>query len=338
MKPLSTAAESALFVMEQQRSKPVEEWAAQFFSGTRGMLVVGHGTADATGSSETLAVARLVAQMLPGVPVELGFLEVIGPSIGEALLQLAARGCREVVAAPLLLFTAGHARQDVPDALREGALAAGVVVRQAEALGCLPEIVLLARQRRSEALARLTPLASAETALVMVGRGSSDPDALRQLQAFTAATLDSTDLSQYAPRYAPLAGQFFQPGRVEIGFVTAARPTLAEALAAAAGTASSAVREKIFLAGNPFPTINRRMLDEHPKPSDPVPLRIIVQPHLLFGGHVHKQVLEAMNCCRKQHPDIEWVEVDRLGPASLVAAALLRRAGEATHTFDSCGI
>jgi hypothetical protein len=67
------------------------------------LLVVGHGTASVVGAEEARGVATLVAGMLPDVPVELGYLEVIEPTIAEAVAQLAARGCRELVAAPLLL-------------------------------------------------------------------------------------------------------------------------------------------------------------------------------------------------------------------------------------------
>jgi hypothetical protein len=57
-----------------------------------GLVVVGHGTADPLGAAETAAVTALVASRLPDVPVELGFLEVIEPAIGQALARLAARG------------------------------------------------------------------------------------------------------------------------------------------------------------------------------------------------------------------------------------------------------
>ncbi|MFM7291573.1 MAG: sirohydrochlorin chelatase, partial [Planctomycetia bacterium] len=110
-----------------------------------GLVVVGHGTADPVGAEETRQVAEWVAGLLPGVAVELGFLEVIGPSIGTALERLADRGCAEVVAAPLLLFTAGHARRDVPEAVREAADRLGLAVRQSDALGCHPGILSLTR-------------------------------------------------------------------------------------------------------------------------------------------------------------------------------------------------
>jgi len=50
-----------------------------------GLLVVGHGTADRVGEAETRQLVGHVAAAAPGVAVELGFLEVIGPSVAEAL-------------------------------------------------------------------------------------------------------------------------------------------------------------------------------------------------------------------------------------------------------------
>ncbi len=249
----------------------------------RGVLVVGHGTADAVGAAETRRVTELVAEALPGVPVALGFLEVIGPTIGEALAMLAAAGCREVVATPVLLFEAGHAKRDVPEAIAAAAGELGLVVRQAGPLGFHPALVALARQRRQEAVAAAAAAVGPEaTALVMVGRGSSDPATPAQLEAFTAATL---------------AGQP-PPAVVLCGFVAAARPRVPEALAAACDPARAPLR------------------------------RVVVQPHLLFRGHVEEQVTAAVAAARAARPDLEWVQVPRLGPDPAVAQALVDRALE----------
>jgi len=243
-----------------------------------GLVVVGHGTADPVGAEETREVARQAARLLPDVPVELGFLEVIGPSIADALRRLAERGCTQVVAAPLLLFSAGHARRDVPEAVREGAAQAGLDVRQSDAFGCHPDIVSLARARCLEAEAAVGPVAADETVLLVVGRGSSDPSAHRQLHEFAVTA--------------------WPQRRIELGFVAAARPTLAEAVAAAAAADVRGGR----------------------------PRRVVVQPHLLFRGHVEEQVTAAVDRARGEHPGIEWVQAGRLGPDRLVARALVDRA------------
>ena len=243
-----------------------------------GVLVVGHGTADPVGVAETRAVTEHVARLLPGVPVTLGFLEVCGPTIDEAMDVLATAGCRAVIAAPLLLFEAGHAKRDIPEAIREAAAGRGIRVSQAEPLGCHPAIVALSQRRRAETMAN-AGVPPDSVALVMVGRGSSDPSAFDQLATFAQATLTA------------------QPAfrRVEFGFVAAARPSLAEALAAAADPAGGGVRT------------------------------VWVQPHLLFRGHVEEQVAAALDAVRASWPECTWIQVPRLGDDPLVAQALVDR-------------
>lgn len=192
-----------------------------------GVLVVGHGTADPVGAGECRQVAAAVAGLLPGVAVELGFLEVIAPTIDDALARLVARGCRDVVAAPLLLFAAGHARHDVPEAVAAAAAARGVRVRQSAAFGAIDAVVEAAWRRRQEAIAGRPPASADETVLVMVGRGSSDPTALDQLRELADAIRRRAE----SP-----------PQRIEYGFVAAARPRLDEALEAACDPIAGSIR------------------------------------------------------------------------------------------------
>jgi sirohydrochlorin cobaltochelatase len=257
-------------------------------------------------------VTERVADLLPDVPVELGFLEVIEPSIAVAVNRLAARGCRELVAMPLLLFTAGHARRDVPEALAAAAEVAGIGFRMAEPFGMHPEIVALSRRRREEALSRrrreedLSRRMHEEmvagsagdveerAVLLMVGRGASDPETPAQLRAFTAATLDGPD-----------AGRFVA---VEQGFVAAARPPLDEAVATAA--------ERAAALGA---------------------VRVVVQPHLLFSGHVERQVAAAVERGRRLAPHVDWLQVNRLGADEAVARAVVHRVAEAA-AFAQAGL
>lgn len=278
---LATISLQRLFPASQPRDRQAKEVFGDLHGHSRGIVVVGHGTADPVGAAETRDVAGLVAQMLPGVAVELGFLEVIGPSIGDALERLATRGCTEIVAAPLLLFTAGHARRDVPEAVRDGADKLGLTVRQSDALGCHPDILSLTRRRRLEALAMLKPVPDADTVLLVVGRGSSDPTAHQQLHDFIMATGPTQS-------------------RIAFGFAAAARPTLVEAITDAADRTG---------VGDGRPVC-----------------RVVVQPHLLFRGHVEEQVTAAVDRGRREYPGIEWVQVQRLGADPLVAQAVVDRA------------
>ena len=256
-----------------------------FPAGT-GLVVVGHGTANTIGAAETAAVAEKVGRLVPDLPVELGFLEVIEPSIDAAVGRLADRGCREVLALPILLFAAGHAKRDVPIALAEAAARRGLAVRQAAPLGLHPEIIRLARRRYFQTVADLPPLNDAE-ALLVVGRGSSDPTAAGQLWGLIRRCFAAV------PR---IARQ-----QVRVGFVAAAQPSLDDAIRAIC----------------------------QPVEGRPPVGRVVVQPHLLFPGHVETQVTTRLAQAREEQPQVDWLQVPRLGPANEVARALFERGLEA---------
>jgi len=63
-------------------------------------------------------------------------------------------------------------------------------------------------------------------------------------------------------------------------------------------------------------------------PNDPHVRRIIVQPHLLFRGHVEEQVMAEVRRGREMRPDVEWIQSARLGADPLVARAVVRRVAE----------
>jgi len=282
-----------------------------------GLLVVGHGTADRVGETETRTLVEHISDACPGGAVELGFLEVIGPSVGESLRRLCARGVDRVIAAPLLLFTNGHARRDLPEALAAAVAEERIPVVQAAALGHHPELVRLSRRRREETRRVLPPLDPGDEALVFVGRGASDPAAAKQLISFLEATRAcGVDCRPGQP--AAICGRGLcpaacaalpippGPGRGGVGFVAAARPTVEESL------------------------------EEIVDPSRPgiVPRRVFVQPHLLFRGRVEEQVREAVDRARSRHPAIEWVVVPRLGAEPDVARAVLARALETLEKVE----
>jgi len=243
-----------------------------------GILVVGHGTRDPIGAEETAAVTHLLSLRYDGIAVEGAFLELLEPSIATGLERLRDRGCRTVVVAPLLLFAAGHARHDVPDALAAAAAATATCLVQADVLGIHPALVALAAQRRAEAVAGRAAVAVADTVDVVVGRGASDGGAEARLAELIAAV----DRQSGGPR----------ARRTLTGFVAAARPTVAEALADAAAVG---------------------------------PRRVVVRPHLLFSGAVERDVAVAVAAARAAHPAIEWLLAPRLGADAAIAAALADR-------------
>lgn len=281
-----------------------------------GLLVVGHGTTDEEGAAECRTVGRMVSELLAGVPTALCFLELCEPSIEEGLAMLRRHGCREVVVAPLLLFAAGHAKRDVPTAVRTSAAHHGLVAREAGVLGLHEDLVRCSRSRLQEA-AREADRAF----MVFVGRGASDPTACPQMTEFARLVL--AELGGGDREGSSWEGGEWNVGSVEdrsfgVGFVAAARPTLDEALEAAARDDLGCTRGFV----GPLSGTGARQEGEAARV-------VVVHPHLLFKGHVEQQVAARVERARLDHPHIDWRVSRRLGADPLVARAVVGRALEA---------
>ncbi|MDX6702037.1 MAG: sirohydrochlorin cobaltochelatase, partial [Baekduia sp.] len=146
---------------------------------TAALLIVGHGTRDADGLAEFHALAGLVREAAGALPIETGFIELAEPLVDAAVDRLVARGPRDVVSVPLVLLAAGHLKNDGPASLeRARGRHPGVRFRLGRDLGIDPAVLAVAEDRIRAELGDADP---ATTAVVLVGRGSSDPDACGDL-------------------------------------------------------------------------------------------------------------------------------------------------------------
>ena len=144
-----------------------------------GVMVCGHGSRDIEAIREFEAVARGIRERLPQYEVESGFLEFAQPIIRDGLDKLHQRKVREILAVPGMLFAAGHAKNDIPSVLATYEAAhPSIPIHYGRELGIDGKLLAAAGTRLREAMAAAgegVPLA--ETMLVVVGRGASDPDA-----------------------------------------------------------------------------------------------------------------------------------------------------------------
>ena len=144
------------------------------------LLMVGHGTKDPDGVRDFLAlVDRTRARLAPAGrgPVETsgGFIELSRPPLTDAVEALWSRGHRHLAAVPLVLVGAGHAKGDIPGAMtREMVRRPGLTYAYGRPLGPHPLLLDLVAERVDAAL---DGAARAGTTVLLVGRGSSDPDA-----------------------------------------------------------------------------------------------------------------------------------------------------------------
>jgi sirohydrochlorin cobaltochelatase len=139
------------------------------------LLIVGHGSRDPRGAREFHELVALVREKNPALSVEGGFIELSRPPISECVNRLAGGGARNIAAVPLMLLAAGHAKDDIPATLvREKTSHLGIDFGYGRALGIRPELLELMDERISAAVLEEE---REETAVLVVGRGSSDPDA-----------------------------------------------------------------------------------------------------------------------------------------------------------------
>ncbi|MFG3183014.1 sirohydrochlorin chelatase [Streptomyces nigra] len=138
------------------------------------LLVIAHGSRDPRHAATVHALVRQVRAMRPGLRVETGFLDFNVPSVQGVLESLAAEGVRDVVALPLLLTRAFHAKADIPSVLREAP--ARLRIRQADVLGPSPLLIAALERRLYEA--GLTPADKSSTGVVLASAGSTDPEAI----------------------------------------------------------------------------------------------------------------------------------------------------------------
>jgi sirohydrochlorin cobaltochelatase len=269
------------------------------------LLLAAHGTRDQEGVAAFAALAARVAVLAgrDGTPVAGGFIELSAPALRQAVAGLAAASPGPVVAVPLMLSAAGHAKGDIPAALaRERARHPGLTWTYARPLGPHPVLLDLLAAR----IAAVSddsgggcqggsgfrpPVAGTAPAVLLVGRGSTDPDA--------NADVVKTARLLWEGRDYPLA---------ETAFVSLARPDVAEGL------------ERCRLLGA---------------------RRIVVARYFLFPGVLPDRVAEQAAAYAAAHPELDIACADVLGDCDEIAALVWERyhealAGDIRMNCDVC--
>ncbi|NJP65080.1 sirohydrochlorin chelatase [Streptomyces spiramenti] len=146
------------------------------------LLVVAHGSRDPRHAATVTALLERVRAQRPEQRVHGCYLDFTLPGPGQALERLREAGVREVVAVPLLLTDAYHAKKDIPEVLAAQAARPGApVVRQAPVLG--PDLLLTAALTRRLREVGVGPADAAGTGVVLAAAGSSDPEAIATVAA-----------------------------------------------------------------------------------------------------------------------------------------------------------
>ena len=166
------------------------------------LLVVGHGTRSAEGVSQFLAHVDRI-RTITKVDVAGGFIELSSPPLTDAVAELVAAGHRKLVAVPLVLVAAGHSKGDVPSALKRETLRhPGLSFDYGRPLSGHPTVLNLLTER----LDAIVPQSErSDTAVLLVGRGTTDPDANADVARVARLFWEGRGLQMVEPAFVSLA-------------------------------------------------------------------------------------------------------------------------------------
>jgi sirohydrochlorin ferrochelatase len=187
------------------------------------ILYVCHGSRVAKARAEAGDfVKRCKANI--DVPIqELCFIELAYPDIITGIDICVQKGATRIVVLPILLLSAGHAKHDIPEAIRQAKQRhPHLEIVLGKPFGVHETMIDIVVDRIKE---QAVPL-DHESMILLIGRGSSDPDTKRDIAAIAKLLQERTNVP-----------------RVDICFLAAIRPTLEDGLY----EASCSSYKKIFV-------------------------------------------------------------------------------------------
>tara|TARA_Y100001970_G_scaffold294370_1_gene451961 strand:+ start:62967 stop:63893 length:927 start_codon:yes stop_codon:yes gene_type:complete len=187
------------------------------------ILLCGHGSRDIEAVSEFQNLAKLITKRLPNRFVDHGFLEFARPTIGEKLTQMRNSGISRVEALPGMLFAAGHAKNDIPSVLNNFiADNDGFEISYGRELAIHPKLIAASRARIENAEQNCSEFISREdTLLLVVGRGTSDPDANSNISKVTRMLWEGMNFGWAEVAYTGVTYPLIRPALekvVKLGF------------------------------------------------------------------------------------------------------------------------
>ena len=144
----------------------------------KGILLCGHGTRRKSGTKSFQKLVSLLKERYSDYEVDYGFLEFNHPLYEAAVGRLYEKGVREIYALPVILFAGSHAKNDIPyemNAIQSNYK--DLTIKMGTHLGVNTHLLELSKKRILEEEAKHNQLDRKKTCLVVVGRGTTDPDA-----------------------------------------------------------------------------------------------------------------------------------------------------------------
>ncbi|PGL71075.1 sirohydrochlorin chelatase [Bacillus sp. AFS055030] len=141
------------------------------------VVYIGHGSRRQEGNQQFLHFIQSVIKEIPIQKQEYAFLELVDPTIQQTLEKMIVEGASNILIVPVLLFAAGHYKRDIPDVLNSILKRfPHVNITITEPFGVHEKMIQLVCKRTQAAHG------NSNSAILLVGRGSSDPDPIEMLE------------------------------------------------------------------------------------------------------------------------------------------------------------
>ncbi|MCM3109505.1 sirohydrochlorin chelatase [Lederbergia lenta] len=174
------------------------------------VLYIGHGSRVKAGVREAIHFIEKAKAHIDVSIQEVCFLELAEPNIMEGITQCVERGATQIAIIPILLLTAGHAKEDIPIEIEKAKMKYPQIrFTYGETFGIHPKLIDSLYDRILEQNVEI----SSNAMILLVGRGSSDP-------------VVKQDLSQIAN----CLKETYHFQKVDICFLYGAKPHFDEAL------------------------------------------------------------------------------------------------------------
>ncbi len=157
------------------------------------ILLVGHGSRDASGNEEIERFAGGLRERMPGLRIEVCFIEFADVLLDQGL-DRAAEASSRVVVAPLILGAAGHVKMEIPLHVEQARLrhpeVEFVVARH---LGADEQLLAALKRSLRGAMGQLDMPDPKSTSVVLLARGSSDMAANGEAAKMARWLFETTD-------------------------------------------------------------------------------------------------------------------------------------------------
>lgn len=142
-----------------------------------GILLCGHGSRTKSGTDAFKKLIALLKIRYQDYEVDYGFLEFNHPVYEASVERMYQKGIRKIYALPVILFAGSHAKNDIPYEMNTiQSYYTDLTIKMGRPIGVSSFLVELAKKRILEVETTLAPLDRKKACLLVIGRGTTDPD------------------------------------------------------------------------------------------------------------------------------------------------------------------